>query len=133
MTTAEFVLGPCNEVPVNGSKQYRIERDGTALDLFVVHDTAHYYAYENRCPHVGVNLNWQPDVFLNYDQTHIQCSTHGAQFRIHDGLCEWGPCVGESLRPLAVKPVDGQLVLSLDLTGHARPPSEGPGNRSDTS
>lgn len=114
MTSSEFLLGASADIPPNDSKQYRIELNGTPLELFVVNFEGSYYAYENRCPHVGVNLNWKPDQFLNFDQTHIQCTTHGAQFRIDNGLCEWGPCLGQSLCKLALRIEQDQLLLCVE-------------------
>jgi nitrite reductase/ring-hydroxylating ferredoxin subunit len=38
------------------------------------------------------------------------CSSHGALFRTHDGLCVSGPCKGSHLRPLPVE-VRGDAVL----------------------
>ena len=37
----------------------------------------------------------------------ILCATHGALFRIEDGHCLSGPCVGESLTPLPVS-IEGE-------------------------
>lgn len=107
----DYVLGHCTDIPENHATQYSVEINGEFLALFAVHHAGNFYVYENRCPHVGVSLNWQPNVFLNLEQTHIQCSTHGALFRIDNGLCEWGPCVGQSLRALASKVEDGKLLL----------------------
>lgn len=109
----KYPLGPASDIAVAGSKQYSIQHAGETLELFVIEQAGKFHAYENHCPHIGVNLNWQTDVFLNFEQTHIQCSTHGAQFRIDDGLCEWGPCLGQSLRQLELKLVDGQLILTM--------------------
>lgn len=108
-----FTLGPASAITPAGCKQYTLEIDGKPRELFVVEQRGRYHAYANRCPHLGVPLNWQPDVFLNVDHTHIQCSTHGAQFRIDNGLCEWGPCLGQSLQKLDLKIDGGLLVLSL--------------------
>ena len=38
------------------------------------------------------------------------CATHGANFRIDDGFCTAGPCMGMSLRPLAAA-IDGDEVV----------------------
>ncbi len=54
-------------------------------------------AYLNRCPHVGTPLNLAPDHFLDESARHFVCSTHGALFRVEDGLCVAGPCLGDSL------------------------------------
>lgn len=61
------------------------------------------WAYENRCPHTGASLDWRPGQVLNPEGTHIQCALHLAQFRMEDGLCVHGPCVGQALAPVAVR------------------------------
>ncbi len=61
------------------------------------------WAYENRCPHTGASLDWRPGQVLNPEGTHIQCALHLAQFRMEDGLCVQGPCVGQALAAVAVR------------------------------
>lgn len=68
-------------------------------------------AYENRCPHRGTSLEWLPHRFMSVDGRHLQCSTHGALFRVEDGLCVYGPCQGQSLRPLALEHSAGLVWL----------------------
>lgn len=89
-----------HEIPENGAKGFSIETGAGNLDLLIVRKNSIFYGYINRCPHTGVNLEWQPDRFLNPDGDLIQCSTHGAQFRIADGFCIFGPCAGRSLSAL---------------------------------
>lgn len=72
-------------------------------------------AYQNRCPHLGIELNFRPDVFLDTEHRYIQCANHGALFQIEDGLCVFGPCQGESLTPLPVLLIDNNVCLSSDL------------------
>lgn len=113
-TIMKHSLGAASEISAGGSKQYTLELGGEMLELFVVERHGQYHAYQNRCPHIGVQLNWQPDMFLNYEHTHIQCTTHGAQFQVEDGLCIWGPCSGESLQKLELISEDGCLFLVTD-------------------
>jgi nitrite reductase/ring-hydroxylating ferredoxin subunit len=42
------------------------------------------------------------------------CATHGACFRIADGHCVAGPCVGESLRSISTVVRDGEAMLDKD-------------------
>ena len=42
-------------------------------------------------------LEWLPDQFLDSSAQYIQCSVHGAMFRIEDGWCVRGPCAGDAL------------------------------------
>jgi nitrite reductase/ring-hydroxylating ferredoxin subunit len=80
--------------------------------MFVMRKGDAAYGYVNDCPHTRSPLNWQPDVFLDTTKKHIQCSTHGAQFRIEDGFCIWGPCKGELLKPLPVRVESGVVVVA---------------------
>lgn len=109
----KFTLGPIREISPDGSKQYVVEHNGKSLELFVVNYRGRYLAYENRCPHTGVNLNWQADQFLSLDGTRLQCTVHGALFRIEDGYCEWGPCTRQSLKRLSIELDNGELILLL--------------------
>lgn len=70
------------------------------LKLLLVRREGRVHAYENRCPHRDIPLEWQPDRFLDDSGSLIQCATHGALFLIESGECVAGPCAGESLRAL---------------------------------
>ena len=78
------------------------------LKLLVVRREGQVYAYQNRCPHRGIPLEWQPDQFLDHSNSLIQCATHGALFLIESGECVAGPCSGQSLKALSCrKDADG--------------------------
>lgn len=84
------------------------------IQCFLVYHQAHVFSYINRCPHTGVNLNWQPHQFLDTSGQLIQCATHGALFRIDNGLCIRGPCLGASLVPVTHE-LDGEnIYLQFD-------------------
>lgn len=68
------------------------------------------FAYINSCPHVGVPLDFQPGRFLDVERRYIQCSSHGALFRIDDGFCLAGPCSGKSLALFAITLTDGWIL-----------------------
>ena len=100
----------------DGSAKGFAATPGGFVGLFAVRWGDAVHVYVNSCPHVGVPLDWAPDRFLNNDGDRIVCSTHGAEFRIHDGACVWGPCIGDSLEAVAVELRDG-LVLVPDDAG----------------
>ena len=52
------------------------------------------------------------DKFLTLAEDEIICSTHGALFRIEDGLCTSGPCTGKRLIPVPVAVKDGMVIIS---------------------
>lgn len=68
-------------------------------------------AYENMCPHQGTPLETFPNRFLSHDGSLLICSTHGARFRVDDGVCVSGPCIGKALASIAVVVGDDGLVL----------------------
>jgi nitrite reductase/ring-hydroxylating ferredoxin subunit len=71
------------------------------MRIFVVRRGGEIFGYANSCPHQGTTLDWNPDVFLTVDKSHIQCATHAARFQIDDGLCVAGPCFGQKLYSVA--------------------------------
>lgn len=78
-------------------------------ELVLLQRDGRVYAYRNSCPHLGIDLNFQPDVFMDMDGRFIQCSNHGALFQVEDGLCIHGPCQGQSLQAVAIE-VKGDTV-----------------------
>ncbi|MGH8434520.1 MAG: Rieske (2Fe-2S) protein [Pseudomonas sp.] len=73
------------------------------LKLLAVRKDGQVYAYQNRCPHRGVPLEWLEDQFLDHSGSLIQCATHGALFLIDSGECVAGPCAGQTLDALACR------------------------------
>ena len=82
------------------------------ISYFAVKKSGQIYLYRNRCPHLGIELNWQENTFLNVDNQLIQCSTHGALFVIEDGECVAGPCQGQQLIPIPFDIIDQKIVLN---------------------
>lgn len=81
-------------------------------EVVLVRQGRQVMAYRNNCPHLGIELNFMPDVFLDMEKRYIQCANHSALFQIEDGLCVWGPCQGESLVAVAVQLIDDGVWLA---------------------
>lgn len=77
--------------------------------VFVVKESGDYHVYANECPHLGVNLEFEKDDFLDSDGSLIQCSMHGALFDKATGLCLSGPCQGKHLRKIDFIVSDGDI------------------------
>lgn len=105
------VLCAFDELPENGSKGFNVTWQGVPTNMFVVRRGGRVYGYRNVCPHRGTTLDWLPDRFMDPDLEYIQCSTHDARFRVEDGTCVAGPCIGRSLAEIPVEVRDGQVVL----------------------
>lgn len=95
-----------NDVADDSSKGFTITPE---LSIFAVKKDGLLYVYHNRCPHLGIELEWQEDQFLDSENALIQCCTHGALFIIDSGECVAGPCVGDSLQALPFT-MDGNTV-----------------------
>ncbi len=99
---------PTADIDDESSKGFSVGDDS----YFLVKRDGQLYAYRNRCPHLGIELNWQEDQFLDMDGALIQCSTHGALFLIEDGECVAGPCLGQQLEAIPFDIVEGGIALS---------------------
>ena len=90
---------------------FEIGQGDQRFDVFVIRQGGCVLAYENTCPHAGSPLDLMPDQFLSADRRHLQCHTHGALFRIADGMCVAGPCLGRALKPIAVRIENGEVLV----------------------
>jgi len=81
--------------------------------FFVVRKDGEVHAFRNRCPHTGAPLEWQPDRFLDMDNSFIECAMHGALFRVGDGMCLRGPCAGQALQALPIRVKDGKIEVDV--------------------
>jgi len=73
-----------------------VPREGFAVLL----SDGSWVAYENRCKHLPLTLDYGDHQFLNSTKDRIVCQTHGAEYLIQDGKCVAGPCVGATLSKL---------------------------------
>jgi nitrite reductase/ring-hydroxylating ferredoxin subunit len=93
-----------------GTMKFRLNRRGKPVDGFIVNVEGGYHAYVNRCPHAGTPLDTWDNEFVTEDGRHLICSTHGAIFEQHTGLCVDGPCPGARLELLTVE-TDGDTLV----------------------
>ncbi|MAR57155.1 MAG: (2Fe-2S)-binding protein [Rickettsiales bacterium] len=72
--------------------------------------------YLNECKHIPIPLDAGTAELLDEDSGMLFCGTHGALYRLEDGYCVAGPCMGEALDPLPFRVDDeGHVVLDEDL------------------
>ena len=94
-----------------GGVRFTILHGGQEVPAFVVRYSGVAHAYENRCAHVPVQLDWEPGVFFDHSGLHLVCATHGATYEPETGRCIAGPCKGRRLRKLSVTECDGEVLL----------------------
>lgn len=88
-----------------------LEADGPRR-VFLLRSGAEVRGWWNECPHHGVALEDPFGDLLSDDRMQFQCSFHGARFRLDDGHCVSGPCVGRGLRPFPIATRDGEVLAA---------------------
>ncbi len=95
--------------PDLGVKRFMwLEADGPHR-VFLLRRGDEVLGWHNECPHHGVALEDPTGDLLSDDRTLFQCSFHGARFRLDDGRCIFGPCLGRALRPFPVAVESGEV------------------------
>lgn len=98
-----------DEIADPGAKGFSFREERALFAGVVVRRDGTLAGYEDRCPHAGWPLAAPGDRFLTRDGAHLLCAGHGALFRLEDGACVTGPCLGERLAPWPVEARDGQI------------------------
>jgi nitrite reductase/ring-hydroxylating ferredoxin subunit len=102
------------DIPDGGARGFAVEGAGFAQRIVVARRGDMIYGYVNSCPHALSRLDYTPGTFMDETGGHLYCDSHGALFRIEDGVCVEGPCIGEALPPARVVAVDGRVCLDRD-------------------
>ena len=79
---------------------------GQTCRAFAIRFKGQVYAYLNRCTHVAMEMDYQPDQFFDDTGRWLLCATHGAAYRPDTGACVGGPCRG-GLVSIALTESDG--------------------------
>lgn len=80
---------------------FDVVHGGQTCRAFAIRWEGAVYAYLNRCAHIAMEMDWQPNRFFDDTGRWLLCSTHGAVYRPDTGACAGGPCRG-GLVPIAV-------------------------------
>lgn len=67
---------------------------GEACRAFAVRYRGAPHAYLNRCTHVAMEMDYQPNRFFDDTGQWLLCATHGAAYLPDTGQCAAGPCRG---------------------------------------
>ena len=99
----------CSVTSINNdeSKGYKVGDQR----LVLVKKNEQLFLYENMCPHLGINLEYVEDEYLDPNKSFIQCANHGALFKIDTGECVMGPCKGQWLRSIPFSIEDDNVVI----------------------
>jgi nitrite reductase/ring-hydroxylating ferredoxin subunit len=67
---------------------------GQTCRAFAIRFEGQAQAYLNRCTHVAMEMDYQPDRFFDDSGRWLLCATHGAAYEPETGDCVGGPCRG---------------------------------------
>jgi nitrite reductase/ring-hydroxylating ferredoxin subunit len=99
------LVGEVGELTPGMTKKFTLSNGKYSVEGMLLNYQGCLYAYVNRCPHIGISLDWVDNQFFTIDGRYLMCANHGATFEPTTGECIWGPCVGAALQsvPLAME------------------------------
>ena len=81
---------------VNGGQavSFDVRYGGQTCRAFAIRFEGQVHAFLNRCSHVAMEMDYQPDRFFDDTGRWLLCATHGASYAPDTGACAGGPCRG---------------------------------------
>jgi nitrite reductase/ring-hydroxylating ferredoxin subunit len=93
----EELIALCNSselVEAGLAVPFDVNYAGQTCRAFAVRFEGRPHAYLNRCTHVAMELDWQPNRIFDDTGQWLLCASHGAAYRPDTGQCAGGPCQG---------------------------------------
>ncbi|WP_456640515.1 Rieske (2Fe-2S) protein [Bradyrhizobium sp. USDA 10063] len=114
--TAYAICG-FNDIPSQRARGFylmRVDENGSPSpwSIVVVRWGKRVFGYLNKCPHDGVNLDWERNQFLDPNGMRLMCGKHGTTFELSTGRCLEGPCKGSGLIPITLTVLDGDICVT---------------------
>lgn len=94
---ASQIIPLCNSVDLaEGGRAvpFDVVFAGQTCRAFAIRFEGQPHAYLNRCTHVAMEMDFQPDQFFDASGRWLLCATHGAEYAPDTGECVGGPCRG---------------------------------------
>lgn len=85
---------------------FDVEYEGENCRAFAIRYEGRVHAYLNRCTHVALELDWQPNHIFDDTGQWLLCAVHGAVYAPDTGAGVAGPCRG-GLVKIALSEQDG--------------------------
>jgi nitrite reductase/ring-hydroxylating ferredoxin subunit len=118
MTTGiAYIICRMSDIPSQKARGFhlvRLDDDGRerSWPIIVVRWGRQVFGYVNKCPHDGINLDWERNQFLDPNGIRLMCGKHGALFELGTGICVEGPCKGQGLEPISLSIIDNDICVS---------------------
>ena len=92
---------------------------GQTCRAFAIRFNGSVHAYLNRCTHVAMELDWQPNRVFDATGQWLLCASHGAAYAPDTGQCAGGPCQGGLVK---IHLVDDDGVVYWQTAYNLKPP-----------
>ena len=112
------------------SLKFEFVRAGQILEGVLVRFKGQLLAYENRCQHLPLPLDYGDNRFFTKDGRHLMCQMHGAVYEPTTGVCVRGPCFGARLAALPIAIARGKVWLAHGIAA-AKPAVKRQNGRAD--
>jgi nitrite reductase/ring-hydroxylating ferredoxin subunit len=117
MSDVAYVICELNDIQSQRAKGFDLailDEAGEQINfpVVIVRWGKQVFGYTNSCPHHGTRLDWEREAFLDPSGLRLMCGKHGALFELGTGRCSSGPCKGESLSPLNLEVIDGDICIT---------------------
>lgn len=114
--TLAYAICSMSDIPSQKARGFylvRVDEDGTEKPwpIVVVRWGRQVFGYVNKCPHDGVNLDWERQQFLDPNGIRLMCGKHGALFELGTGMCLEGPCKGRALQPVPLGIIENDICV----------------------
>jgi nitrite reductase/ring-hydroxylating ferredoxin subunit len=91
------IIPLCNSADLVNSGEavpFDVTYGGQTCRAFSIRYQGQVHAYLNRCAHVPMEMDYQPNRFFDSTGHWLMCATHGAIYQPQTGACRGGPCRG---------------------------------------
>ena len=92
---------------------FDVRYQGQSCRAFAIRYQGQVHAYLNRCTHVAMEMDYQPNQFFDDSGQWLLCATHGAAHHPDTGACAGGPCRG-GLVKIALSETEGMVHWHTD-------------------
>jgi nitrite reductase/ring-hydroxylating ferredoxin subunit len=94
MTTAIPLCNSPDLADGGAAVPFDVVYGGQTCRAFAIRYEGRPHAYLNRCAHIAMEMDYQPNRFFDDTGRWLLCATHGAAYRPDTGACAGGPCRG---------------------------------------